>query len=87
MSKSKKTIEDVLRTILESVDKIGKALMGDLWRTFYLSLQDAIALALLVKIPSAVGAVIVGKDFSSFNDCLEYDALNPTRFACFVIVD
>lgn len=68
------------------MDEIGKAVLGDLWRTLYLTLQDAIALALILKIPDALGALIIGEQFSSLKVCLKYDLFNPTRFACSVIV-
>jgi hypothetical protein len=78
--------EKFLSNLLEVVDVVGERLMGDLWRTFYLSVQDAIALACLLQIPGLIGKVIIGKEFSSFTVCLEEDALGVSRYACFIIV-
>jgi hypothetical protein len=78
--------EKVLTAFLESIDVIGNKIMGDLWRTFYLSIQDAIALACLIQVPSLIGKFIIGKEYNSFNVCLSEDSLGPNRYACFVIV-
>jgi uncharacterized protein YjbI with pentapeptide repeats len=60
-------IQKTLLNIWDNLDFLGRALMGDLWRTIYLSIQDAIALGVLLTLPSLVGRVIIGKDFSGFN--------------------
>lgn len=65
---------------------MGKALMGDLWTTTYLSVQDAIALSILLQVPGLIGQWIIGKSFSDFSVCLQESALGPTRYACFIIV-
>jgi large-conductance mechanosensitive channel len=78
--------EKLLNNIWDSLDKIGKALMNDLWRTFYLSVQDAIALSCLLQIPGLIGHWILGKDFSSFDVCLQENPLGASRYACFIIV-
>ena len=72
--------------ILEPIDLVGQRLLGDLWKTFYLTVQDAIALGLLLQIPSFIGKIIIGKDFSSFDVCLKENALGPSFYACFIIV-
>jgi hypothetical protein len=76
----------ILMNVWEPLDLLGSALMGDLWRTVYLSIQDAIALSVLLRIPSAIGHWIIGKDFSSFDACLQENALGASRYACFIIV-
>lgn len=81
-----KRIERFLDNILEPIDLVGQRLLGDLWKTFYLTIQDAIALGLLLQIPSFIGKIIIGKDFSSFDICLQENALGPSRYACFIIV-
>ena len=81
-----KRIERLLDNILEPIDLVGQRLLGDLWKTFYLTVQDAIALGLLLQIPSFIGKIIIGKDFSSFDVCLQENALGPSRYACFIIV-
>jgi hypothetical protein len=78
--------EKVLTAFLEPLDVIGNKIMGDLWRTVYLSIQDAIALACLIQIPSWIGKLIIGKEYNSFRVCLLEDDLGPNRYACFVIV-
>jgi hypothetical protein len=84
-SRSDRT-EKLLIAILDPIDIIGQKLMGDLWRTFYLSVQDAIALACILQIPSFIGKVIIGKEFNSFTVCLTQDAWGPNRYACFVML-
>jgi hypothetical protein len=79
-------IERFLTNFLEVVDVVGKRLMGDLWKTFYLSIQDAIALACLLKLPGIIGNMIIGVEFSSLKDCLREDAWGVSRYACFIIV-
>ncbi|WP_013322529.1 hypothetical protein [Gloeothece verrucosa] len=79
-------IESILENILEPLDLIGQRLMGGLWRTFYESVQDAIALSLLLQIPSLIGRIIIGKEFSSYDVCLQENALGSSRYACFIIV-
>jgi hypothetical protein len=60
--------------------------MGDLWRTVYLSVQDAIALGTLLQVPSWVGRIIIGKDFASFDVCQQENPLGVARYACYIIV-
>jgi hypothetical protein len=79
-------VEKTIDSILEPIDLIGQRLLGDLWKILYLSIQDAIALGLLLQIPSLIGKIIIGKDFSSFDVCLQENALGPSRYACFIIV-
>jgi hypothetical protein len=68
------------------LDVLGQGLMGDLWRTVYLSVQDAIALGTLLQLPSLVGRIIIGKDFASFDVCLQENPLGVSRYACFIVV-
>jgi hypothetical protein len=79
-------IQQVLMHIWEPLDVLGQGLMGDLWRTVYLSVQDAIALSTLLQLPGLVGRIIIGKDFASFDICLQENALGVSRYACFIIV-
>lgn len=72
--------------ILEGVDQLLFGLMGKLGRTVYESIQDAIALSILLTIPSLIGKFIIGKDFSSFDVCLKENALGASFYACFIIV-
>lgn len=78
--------EEILEKLSEPFDLLGKWLMGDLWRTFYLTVQDAIALALILQAPGLIGRLILGKSFSSFDICLKENPLGVDRYACFIIV-
>jgi hypothetical protein len=78
--------EKLLINVWEPIDVVGKGLMGELWRTLYLSVQDAIALALLLQIPGLIGFWIIGKNFSSFDVCLLENPLGVTFYACLIIV-
>ena len=81
----KRTLK-ILMSLAESLDIVGRGLFGSLWKTVYLSIQDAIALSTLLQLPSLVGRVIIGKDFSSLNICLQENALGVSRYACFIII-
>jgi len=76
----------VVMNVLELVDQVFYALMGQLGRTVYGSIQDAIALGILLKLPSLIGEIIIGKDFSSFDICLKESPFGASRYACFIIV-
>jgi hypothetical protein len=78
--------QKVVMNVLEFVDQVLFALMGKLGRTVYGSIQDAIALGILLKLPSLIGEIIIGKDFSSFDICLKESAFGASRYACFIIV-
>jgi hypothetical protein len=86
VTRSGKQTKQMLRGFWESLDHLGQGLMGDLWRTVYLSIQDAIALAVLLKLPSLVGQLIISKDFSSFDLCLKENPFGVARYACYIIV-
>jgi hypothetical protein len=78
--------EAFLEKVSEPVDAVGRRLLGELWRTFYPTVQDAIALALILQVPSVIGQIILGKNFSSFDVCLSETPLGVNRYACFIIV-
>jgi len=79
-------VQTLLLNLWEPLDLLGQGLMGDLWRTVYLSVQDAFALGILLQLPSFVGRVIIGKDFASFDVCLLENPLGVSRYACFIII-
>jgi hypothetical protein len=81
-----KRTQQFLMSVWEPIDVLGHGLMGDLWRTVYLSVQDAIALSVLLQLPSLIGRVIIGKDFASFDVCLQENSLGVSRYACFIII-
>jgi hypothetical protein len=83
---SREKAEKILAAVLDPIDVVGKALMGDLWKTFYESVQDALALSLLLHIPSLIGTLILGKEFSGFDACMQESPFGVNRFACFIIV-
>jgi hypothetical protein len=78
--------EKALAAVFDPVDVIGKAFMGDLWKIFYDSVRDAIALSLLLQIPGLIGTWILGKEFSGFDACMQENPLGVNCFACFIIV-
>jgi hypothetical protein len=75
----------LVMNVLEFVDQVFW-LIGPLGRTVIASIQDAIALGILLKLPSLIGEIIIGKDFSSFDICLKESAFGASRYACFIIV-
>jgi hypothetical protein len=81
-----RTAETVLANVWEVIDLLGRSLMGELWRTVYFTVQDAIALAVLVRIPGLLSLWIAGKDFSSFDLCLKENPLGATFLACYLLV-
>jgi hypothetical protein len=85
-TKAGKRAERWLLNIWEPLDVLGLGLMGNLWRTTYLSMQDAIALSILLQLPSFIGRVIIGKDFSGFDVCLQENPSGVSRYACFIII-
>ncbi|AFZ22986.1 hypothetical protein Cylst_0656 [Cylindrospermum stagnale PCC 7417] len=83
LGKSTKTL---VINVCEFVDQLLYGLMGQLGRTVYASIQDAIALSILLKLTGFVSQSIFGKDFSSFDVCLTENAWGSARYACFIIV-
>jgi hypothetical protein len=86
LTKAGKRTQAFLTGFWESLDQLGSVLMGELWRTVYLSIQDAIALGVLLQVPSWVGRIIIGKDFASFDLCQLESPLGVTRYACYIII-
>lgn len=78
--------QTLVMNVLEVVDQLFYGLMGDLGRTVYASIQDAIALSILLQVPGLIGKIIIGKDFSSFDVCLKENPLGASFYACFIIV-
>jgi hypothetical protein len=78
--------QKLVMNVLEVVDQVLYGLMGPLGRTVFGSIQDAIAIGILLKLPGLIGETIIGKDFSSFDICLKESAFGVSRYACFIIV-
>ena len=76
----------VVMNVLELVDQVFYALMGRLGRIVYGSIQDAIAIGIILKLPGLISEIIIGEDFSSFNVCLQESPWGISRYACFIIV-
>lgn len=78
--------QKIVMNVLEFVDQVLYALMGPLGRTVFGSIQDAIAIGILLKLPGLIGEKIIGKDFSSWDICLKENPLGASFYACFIIV-
>jgi hypothetical protein len=78
--------QKVVISYLEFVDWVFYGLMGQLGRTVYGSIQDAIAIGIILKLPGLIGEIIIGKDFSGFDICLKESPWGVSRYACFIIV-
>ncbi len=78
--------QKLVMNVLEFVDQVLYGLMGPLGRTVFGSIQDAIAIGILLKLPGLIGEIIIGKDFSSFDICLKESPWGVSRYACFIIV-
>lgn len=78
--------QKLVMNVLEFVDQVLYGLMGQLGRTVFGSIQDAIAIGILLKLPGLIGEKIIGKDFSSWDICLKENFLGSSFYACFIIV-
>jgi hypothetical protein len=81
-----KSGEILVSKILKLIDQILYRLMGQLGRTVYASIQDAIALSIILLIPNLIAKFFLGKDFSDFQTCLLESPWSANRYACFLIV-
>ncbi|MEZ2238388.1 hypothetical protein [Microcoleus sp.] len=78
--------QKLVMNVLEVVDQVLYGLMGPLGRTVFGSIQDAIAIGIILKLPGLIGEIIIGKDFSGFDICLQESSWGVSRYACFIIV-
>jgi hypothetical protein len=89
-SSLKDKIDKFLNNLFGILDIIGRKILGDLWETLYLSVQDAIASGLLIQIPSQVGSWIIGdksKNFTGLTQCSQAgDWGSIDRYVCYVMV-
>ncbi|MBY5282298.1 hypothetical protein F2Y95_11135 [Aphanizomenon flos-aquae CCAP 1446/1C] len=72
--------------IAEFLDELLYIFMGELGRTVYVSIQDAIVLIILLKIPSLICEKILHQNYSNFQFCLAESAWGLSRYVCFIIV-
>jgi hypothetical protein len=78
--------EQFLLRVSDPLGVIGQHVLGAYWQTLCSSIQDAVALALILKVPSAIGGMLLSKDFNGFNVCLDQNPFGVERYACFIIV-
>ncbi|NEO93356.1 MAG: hypothetical protein F6K56_25345 [Moorea sp. SIO3G5] len=82
-----KVINQLLINIWEPLDLIGIALIGDLWRDVYLTIQDAIGLGFLYVIFGWIFQWITQKNFTGFDQCVEtWNIWEVNRYFCLVVV-
>lgn len=78
--------KNVVSSIFEVVDQLLWIVMGKLGRTVYLTIQDAIALSLIQRIPGLIYKSILGKNFSGYDVCMLGNTFDTSCVACYVIV-
>lgn len=66
--------------------RFGKFFLGDFRNDVYTTIQEAIALYLLFKIPGWIGQFITGQDYAGFDQCMAWTQWNVNRYACYAIV-
>ena len=78
-----------LITLWEPLDEIGRAIMGDLWRTTYLTIQDALAATVVSIALHFIGLALqgtTGQTFSDLKACVtSYPITSVSRYQCLVI--
>ncbi|NER89933.1 hypothetical protein [Moorena sp. SIO3A2] len=82
-----KIINELLINIWEPLDEVGKALIGDLWRDVYLTIQDAIGLGFLYVVFGLIFKWITQENFTGFDQCVEtWNVWEVNRYFCLVVV-
>lgn len=81
-----KLTRKAVMNVLEVVDQVLYGLMGQLGRTVYGSIQDAIAIGILVKIPGLIFQTISDKKFDDFTSCSQESPWGSSFYFCFIIV-
>lgn len=81
-------IATFLDTCLSIIHVIGNRLLGPLWTTFFESVQDALALGCLVKIPSFLSTIVLGgKEFTGLDMCwADGNLWSVSNYACTAVV-
>ncbi|MEZ2317846.1 MAG: hypothetical protein ACBR15_02440 [Microcoleus sp.] len=85
-TRSGKLTQKVVMNVLEFVDQVFYGLMGPLGRTVYGSIQDAIALGILVKLPGLIFQTISDKKFDDFTSCSHESPWGSSFYFCFIII-
>lgn len=78
--------QKVVMSVLEVIDQVFYGIMGKLGRTVYGSIQDAIALGILVKLPGLIFQTISAKNFPDFTSCSQESPWGSSFYFCFIIV-
>lgn len=81
-------IRRILSTIWNPLDEIGQSIIGDLWRPIYLTIQDTIAVLVLVFILGLLGSQlqgVTGQQFADFRSCHRFSFTNVNFYQCYVI--
>ncbi|WP_293351901.1 MULTISPECIES: hypothetical protein [unclassified Microcoleus] len=73
-------------SVLEVVDQVFYMFFGSFGRTVFGSIQDAIALSILFKLPSLIFQIISAKKFADFTSCLQESPWGSSFYFCFIIV-
>lgn len=85
--KSSEALARILDSWLSILHVVGKSIFGPLWLTLFESIQDAIALGLLVRIPSLLSQWVLGREFSGLDVCWSNNtAWSVARYACIAVV-
>ncbi|NEP53137.1 MAG: hypothetical protein F6K65_31790 [Moorea sp. SIO3C2] len=82
-----KIINELIINIWELLDELGKALIGDLWRDVYLTIQDAIGLGFLYVVFGWIFKWITQESFTGFDQCVEtWNVWEVNRYFCLNVV-
>jgi len=83
----KDRVDRWLEEKLDVLHVVGTRLLGGLWMTLFESIQDAIVLGLLVKIPGLLSKWVIGQEFSGLDACwLGNNEWSIARYACYAVV-
>lgn len=66
-----KKVDRLMTSVLEPIDVVGKHLLGEWWRQIVAATQDAIAISVLLLIPSWIFETL-DHDFSTLGDCWDF---------------
>lgn len=72
---------------LAVIHVVGERVLGPLWMTLFESVQDAVTLGLLFKIPSLLSKIVLNQEFSGLDECLtDSNVWSISRYACGAVV-